>query len=159
MTLSDVFPVPAESKRLRVFLGNWNAEGTLTFMNKKFNLKGVANFSSIAAGWGVLATAKLEIEGLGVYEETDILSFNRNERIYHFFAVTNTAAAFDHKGNWLNDTTINFSYEGLQDGEKYKEELEITIKDQNHIAISEKDSIDNQITTTMDVTLRRELER
>jgi hypothetical protein len=156
-TLSDVFPLPVELSRLRVFLGNWVVEGTLTVINRTFPLKGVANFSSVAAGWGVLVTGKLEIEGLGFYEETDIMCFNRDERLYHFFAVTNTGAAYDHKGDWVNDNTLGFSYAGLQDGKSYREELEIIIYAPDQIAISERDFIDSQITTTMDVTLRKEL--
>ena len=61
----------------------------LTFMGKPFGVKGIAKFSSVAKGWGVLATAKLEIEGLGAYEEADLLVFDRSEKLYHFFAVTN----------------------------------------------------------------------
>ena len=54
--LIDIFPLPVEAKRLDVFLGNWNVEGTLTFMGKPFGVKGIAKFSSVAKGWGVLAT-------------------------------------------------------------------------------------------------------
>jgi hypothetical protein len=155
-TLSDLFPLPAESKRLQVFLGSWEVEGTLTFMNRTYSVKGMVKFSSAAAGWGVLATAKLEIEGLGLYEETDLLSFSRDEEICHFFAVTNTGAAYDHKGNWSDEKTIGFSYEGLRDGKRYEELLEITVKDRDRIAISERDSIGGQVTTAMQVTLSRE---
>jgi len=54
-TLADIFPLPVEAKRLEVFLGNWNVAGTLTFMGKPFGIKGIAKFSSVAKGWGVLA--------------------------------------------------------------------------------------------------------
>jgi hypothetical protein len=155
-TLSDLFPLPAESKRLQVFLGSWEVEGTLTFMKRTYSVKGMVKFSSAAAGWGVLATAKLEIEGLGLYEETDLLSFSRDEEICHFFAVTNTGAAYDHKGDWSDEKTIGFSYEGLRDGKRYEELLEITVKDRDRIAISERDSIGGQVTTAMQVTLSRE---
>ena len=155
-TLADIFPLPVEAKRLDVFLGNWNVEGTLTFMGKPFGVKGIAKFSSVAKGWGVLATAKLEIEGLGAYEEADLLVFDRSEKLYHFFTVTNTAAAYDHKGKWLNDDTINFLYEGSQDGKSYKEELLIKILNQNEVTILEKDFVCNQITTEMDVSLSKD---
>jgi hypothetical protein len=113
-TLPDIFPLPDEAKRLNVFLGTWRVEGNLNFTGKPLELKGYARFSSTAARWAVLATAKLEIEGLGTCEEADLLAFDRNEKLYHFFAVTNTAAAYDHKGKWLYEDTISFIYEGLQ---------------------------------------------
>jgi hypothetical protein len=128
-------------------------------MGKPFGIKGNAKFSSAAAKWGILVTAKLEIEGLGSYEETDLLAFDRNEKVYHFFAVTNTAAAYDHKGKWLDESTISFIYEGLQDGKSYKEELLITIFNQNEISILERDFVGNQITTEMNVSLSKDSER
>jgi hypothetical protein len=124
-------------------------------MGKPFGVKGFAKFSSVAKGWGVLAIAKLEIEGLGAYEEADLLVFDKGEKLYHFFAVTNTAAAYDHKGIWLNDDTISFFYEGLQDGKSYKEKLLIKTLNQNEVTICEKDFVSNQITTEMDVSLAK----
>jgi hypothetical protein len=153
--LTDIFPFPIEAMRLTVFLGNWRVEGTLTFMGKPFGVKGYAIFSSTAARWGVLATVKLEIEGLGTYEEADLLAFDRNEKLYHYFSVTNTAAAYDHKGKWLDEGTISFIYEGLQDGKSYKEELLIRILNQNEVTILEKDFVGNQITTEMNVSLSK----
>jgi hypothetical protein len=57
--------------------------------------------------------AKMEIENLGVYEEVDILAFDRGEKTLHFFSVTNTGAVYDHKGKWLSNKVISFVYEGL----------------------------------------------
>ena len=50
---------------------------------------------------------------------------------------------------------ISFSYKGAQNGRKYKEEIEIKINNPNEIKISETDSSDDQITTTMNVELTR----
>lgn len=103
----------------------------------------------------VLATAKLEIEGLGSYEEVDIFGFDRGERMFHFFSVTNTAAVYDHKGKWLDDNGVSFHYEEVQDGKTYREELEVKILSPNEFVIQEKDSLQGQIITTMDVKLRK----
>jgi len=154
-TLSDVFPLPNETKRLRVFLGNWGVEGAVNFMERSFTLKGSATFSEAAAGWGILVIAKLTIETLGNYEEADLLTFSKNENVYHFFAVTNTAAAYDHKGNWQDDETLNFVYEGLQNGKSYKEELSIKISNSLQFTIKERDFVDNQVVTTLSVFLTK----
>jgi hypothetical protein len=139
--LEDVFPVPEEAKRLRVFLGGWKVCGTLTFMDKLFKVEGSAEFFSAAAGWGLLTRVELKVENLGLYEEVDILGFDRNEKTYHFFALTNTAAAYDHKGKWLSNNTLSFTYEDLREGKKYKEELEIKIRTPNEFTIDERDSL------------------
>jgi len=154
-TLSDIFPLPTETSRLNVFLGDWIVEGNLVYMGRLFKAKGIAKFSLAAAGWGVLAIAKLEIENLGAYEEVDLLSFNRAENLFHFFAVTNTAASYDHRGKWKDDKTLNFFYEAMQGEKSYKEELEINVIKENQLTIKEKDSLEEQVITTLDVVLNR----
>ena len=139
--LADVFPLPDEVKRLRVLIGEWNVEVSLTFMAKSFKVKGSASFSSAAGGWGVLVTGKLEIEDLGSYEEVDVLGFDRSEKMYHFFSVTNTAAAYDHKGKWSDEDNICFDFQSLQDGKKYSEETEVRVQTPRALVISEKDSL------------------
>ena len=152
--LSDVFPLPDEAKKLRAF-GNWTVEGALTFMSKPFGVKGSAMFSSAAAGWGVLAVAKLDTKNSGAYEEVDILGFSRGEKMFHFFSVTNTAAVYYHRGRWLDENTLSFFYEGLQDRKTYCEEIDVKFQNANELAIHEIDSLDGQAISTMDVTLRK----
>jgi len=154
-TFSDIFPLPTETSRLNIFLGDWIVEGNLVYMGRLFKAKGMAKFSLAAAGWGVLAIAKLEIENLGAYEEVDLLSFNRSENLFHFFAVTNTGAAYDHRGKWKDDKTLNFSYEALQGEKSYKEELEIKVINENQLTINEKDFLEEQVITTLDVVLNK----
>jgi hypothetical protein len=153
--LSDIFPLPVESSRLNIFIGDWLVEGNLVYMGRPFKAKGTAKFSLAAAGWGILATAKLQIENLGAYEEVDLLSFNRAEKLFHFFAVTNTGASYDHKGKWKDDKTLNFSYEVMQGEKSYKEELEIKVISENQLAINEKDFLEEQVITTLDVVLNK----
>ena len=152
--LSEVFPLPEEAKRLKVFIGDWNAEGTLTFMGNSYKVKGYVRFSSAAAGWGVLAIGKMEIENLGSYEEVDILGFDRAEKKFHFFSVTNTAAAFDHIGSWLDDNSIGFHYEGIQNGKSYREEL-LAKFSSRELYVLEKDYLGEQLISSMDILLKK----
>jgi hypothetical protein len=154
--LSDIFPLPNEAKRLQFFLGDWNAEGSLTFQGRPFKVKGLWKFTSAAAGWGILNIGKMDIEGLGAYEEVDILGFDPGEKMFHFFSVTNTGAARDHKGRWLDDNTISVFHEALQEGRTYTEEIEVKITSPREFTVHERDSLDSQVITTMDVTIRRQ---
>lgn len=154
--LSSIFPVPPEANKLGIFVGEWNIEGYLTFQGKNLKVKGVWILSWAAAKWGVLNVGEMEIEGLGVYEEVDILGFDEGEKRYHLFSVTNTAATHDHKGNWLDDKTMRFSYQGLQEGKKYKETIDIRSVSSTELAITETDELDGQTVSTMDITLRKQ---
>jgi hypothetical protein len=97
----------------------------------------------------------MDIEGLGAYEEVDILGFDPGEKMFHFFAVTNTGAARDHKGRWLDDKTFSVFHEALQDGKIYREEIEAKIMSPREFTVRERDTLDSQVITTMEVTMKR----
>ncbi|MEM2910963.1 MAG: hypothetical protein QXM52_04595 [Candidatus Bathyarchaeia archaeon] len=69
-------------------------------------VKGTWKISSAAAGWGALNIGLMEIEGMGTYEEVDIIGFDPSEKLVHIFSLTNTAATHDHKGRWSDDKTL-----------------------------------------------------
>jgi hypothetical protein len=155
-TLSELFPLPESAKRLSVFVGNWRVEGTLTFGGNPLNVTGAWVISSAAAGWGVINIGRLEIEGMGAYEEIDLLGFDSGENLVHLFSLTNTAATHDHKGTWSDDKTLKLLYEGLQEGRKLKEQITIVFNNKDEWDISEVDTLDGQAVSTMDITLRRQ---
>ena len=79
----------------------------------------------------------------------------QSEKLYHIFAVTNTAATHDHGGKWGEDNTLCVVYEGLQEGKKYREEIEIKILGSNEFAVNEKDILDGKVISTMNVFMRK----
>ena len=158
LNLADIFPIPKEAARLHVLIGDWAVEGTLTYKEHSFPLKGSAIFTSAAAGWGVLAVVKLEITGLGLYEETSILGYDINQKTYHFFSLTNTSAVYDHAGEWTKDNTLNFSYETTIEQRLYREELMITFRNPHEFSILEKDTLEDHTLIMMSVALRKKRE-
>jgi len=118
-------------------------------------VKGTWKISPAAAGWGALNIGLMEIEGMDAYEEVDIIGFDPGEKLVHIFSVTNTAATHDHKGRWSDDNTLGVTYEGLQEGKKYKEEITIKVHSPKEWSIHEVDTLDGQAISTMDVTLRK----
>ena len=50
LTISELYPVPAEIKKLHFFLGDWEVEGTLKTGEIKMRLEGKWNFSTAAGG-------------------------------------------------------------------------------------------------------------
>jgi len=154
--LTDVFPMPEEAKKLRVFLGEWRAKGTLSFDGRDIDVRGTVKASTVAAAWGVLVIGKLEIEGLGEYEEADLLTFEQGASMFHYFSVTNTGAAYDHRGKWASDSKIDFLFEGHQRGMPYSENLTFYLPDLNHIVVHESDTLDGKVYSVMDVVLSKQ---
>jgi hypothetical protein len=154
--LSDIFPLPHEARKLQAFVGDWDVEGVLTTEGRSFKVTGQRKFASAAAGWGVFNVGKMEIEGLGTYEELHVLGFDPSEKTFHYFSVTNTASARDHKGKWIDDRTISFLYEGSQKGKDYREEIEVKIQTPKELKIIETDTLAGNIILTMDTTLKKQ---
>jgi len=154
-TISEVFPIPAEAKRLEVFLGDWDVEGTVTFGGNAMKAKGRWAFRKAAGGWGLKATMKVNLEGMGSYEEDDLVGFDKESGRLHVFTLTNTAAVHDHLATWSDRNTLNLEYDGLQDGKKLREEATIRFSRPNELTMSEVDTVDGQVASTMEVTLRK----
>ena len=154
---SNIFSLPVEAKKLGFLVGQWNIEGYLTFEGKRLRAKGVWMLSWAAAKWGILNVGEIEIEGMGVYEEVDLIGFDAGEKLYHLIPVTNSAATHDHKGNWLDEKTLRFSYEGFQEEKPYREDIEIKIKSPNELAIMERDVLVGKTVYEMTIILRKEL--
>lgn len=155
--LNKIFPLPVEAKRLEFLIGQWNIEGYLVFGGKRLRAKGVWMLSWAASKWGVLNVGEMEIEDMGVYEEVDIIGFDTGQRLYHLFSVTNTAATHDHKGRWLDEETLSFTYEGLEEKKPYREEIEIKIISPNELAITEIDVLAGETVSKMAISLKKEL--
>jgi len=71
-TISEVFPIPAEAKRLEVFLGDWDVEGTVTFGGNAMKAKGRWAFRKAAGGWGLKATMKVNLEGIDDFDVPEL---------------------------------------------------------------------------------------
>lgn len=154
-TITELFPIPQEAKKLESFLGNWTIEGNMTVEGSPLKASGIWHFAKAAAGWGIKGSMKMEIEGLGSYEEDDLVGFDRETGRFHLYTLTNSAAVHDHLGSWTDEDTLKLEYDGLQDGKKFREEITVRIKNPSEFEIHEVDKVEGQVNMTMDVTLRR----
>ena len=153
--LETAFPMPKQVVPLRFLVGTWRVEGTLATHGSSFALRGTVEFYPAAAGWGILILNKLHIEGLGWYEEVAILGYNSDDGQVHFFSLTNTGAANDHKGSWRDATNLELLYESQQRGRPYREVVLLSVLGPNELTIHEVDTIAGQPETTMSVALCR----
>jgi len=55
--------------------------GHADFHGQTIHFEGSGDFSKAAAGWSVLAVAKLAIENLGNYEESDLLTLPKRKPV------------------------------------------------------------------------------
>lgn len=108
-----------------------------------------------AGSWGLKTKFTMDIEGMGAYDEDDLLGFDPGEGKVHLFSLTNSGATHDHKGDWTDDSTLHLEYTGLQDGKPYKEDIIVKFTRPDRMSILEVDRVEGRVTMTMDVTLRK----
>jgi hypothetical protein len=110
---------PKEAEGLKKFLGEWSmsivfvmADGTVV------KGKAIAKCELVSLGRGIHIVMKGEMEGIGEYEEHDLVSFFKEDGKVHFFSVTSTDAVHDHIGNWVDDSTLVVDWRGLTSGKE-----------------------------------------
>lgn len=154
-TLLELYPRPDDTRKLETLVGVWSAAGTLSTAGRNFALTGRSTITSAAAGWGVLILNRFDIELLGPYEEVAVLGYDQDERAFHFFALTNTAAAYDHTGGWLNERTLGFVHQGRQGQKSYLERITAELLAPDELAVFEEDFLAGRRVRTLDVRLKR----
>jgi hypothetical protein len=143
-------PLDEQTKKLQIFIGNWDVEGKVNFVGKSIKVKGSWKITSTLVGWGGLDTGKLSIKTLGIYEEVTLLCFNIGEHMTHLFS-----SAHDHKGKWVDDEKLVLEYGENRQGKSYKEIIEIKVLNPKKFLIHEEDTLDGIVTSTMDLTFKK----
>ncbi len=154
-TLAEMFPLPDEAKSLGRFIGEWSIEGTLTIEGNPLPMTGEWTFTPVAGGWGLLAVMRSQVEGLGAYEEGDLIGFDKETGKFHIYSITNSAAVHDHVGGWTDENTFEIAYEGLQDGKAYRETAVMRVLPDGTLRLESTDYVEGDLASIIAVTLRK----
>jgi hypothetical protein len=154
-TLAELFPVPDQARQLARFIGAWAVEGTLTVEGNPLKMVGEWIFAPSAAGWGVRASLRAEIEALGAYEEDDLVGYDVETRTFHIYSLTNSGAVHDHVASWASENVLDFEYNGLQGGKPYREVGRVELLAADRMLAESTDFVDGQEASSMEVTLTR----
>lgn len=153
--IEELYPVPAEVKKLYTFLGDWNVEGNLTVDGNIMKLEGTWTFSKAAGGWGMKSSNGLEIEGMGHYELDNLFGFDRETGELHIYSLTNMAETHDHKASWSDEKTLNGEYDGLKDGKRFREDFTLKLVNSNEVTIDYVEKVDDEMDSTMSIRLKK----
>lgn len=118
--------LPKEVQPMYCLVGDWAApDGVMMIGGKKLKVDLKISCAPTAAGLGILCHAKLDIEGLGLIEETDLFGYDPGQNRYHWFSVTARGDTHDHVAlpPGPKDSAITFVYNGKQDGKPLKETI------------------------------------
>jgi hypothetical protein len=123
--------LPKEVQLLHCMVGAWQAKNVqVTMAGKKTKGDISLSCSAVSGGYGVACTTKINIEGLGTIEESDLFGYDPQAKLYHWFAVTNMGETHDHVAMPLTGTTMMFAHSGFQEGKPMQEILSMTMNEQ-----------------------------
>ena len=115
-------PLPKPVADMEYLIGNWKGGGTFAMGKDKATLNATWTCQRTSAQFGVLCTFHvMGIPGVSVYDETDLMGYEPNSNLYHWYSVTNAGETHDHVATVPEGNTIQFVYTGTQEGKSYKE--------------------------------------
>jgi len=123
-------PPPKETKGMECMLGNWRGTGSMAMGKDKIDgVKMSFDCKRTSGAWGVACNGVMTgIPGFDKLEESDLFGYDPGAGKYHWFAVTNAGETHDHVGMPSKGDTLEFVYNGVQEGKPMKEVLQLTFK-------------------------------
>lgn len=120
-------PLPKQVSEMDCIVGSWKGAGSLTMGKDKASIAATWDCKRTSSQYGVLCTFHVTgIPGVAMYDETDLMGYEPNSNTYHWYSVTNAGETHDHVAKPSTSNTIEFVYNGTQDGKPFKEVIDLT---------------------------------
>jgi hypothetical protein len=146
---------PEEARRLTAFLGQWRVEGTLRNGQSQAAVFGRWRFEPAIDGWGVSGIMDTDIEGMGTFEESELIGFDTVGGQVHMFSA-NKYAIRDHLGDWTRDDQLTVRYRGIDGDSAVTEEITVDFEGPDRIVARVIEHADGAVVMTTDLTLARQ---
>jgi hypothetical protein len=150
-------PLPKQVSDMDCVVGNWKGTGSLTAGKDKAPIAATWSCKRTSAQYGVMCTFHVTgIPGMQAYEETDLMGYEPNTNTYHWYSVTNAGETHDHVAKPSSSNTIEFVFNGTQDGKAFKEVIDLTFSnDSKTITGSSESFLAGVSTSVMALTLKK----
>lgn len=154
MSADDGLP-PDEAKRLAAFMGEWTVAGSLMIGEERAEVSGRWRFEQAIDGWGVIGIMRTEIEGMGTFEENELVGFDEVGGNIHLFSM-NKFTIRDHVGGWTGEDTLLLEYSGTNgEGKLVTEEITIDFIRPDGILGHVIEKTDGEVMVSTDLILER----
>ncbi len=153
-------PAPSkEVKDMGCLVGAWKGTASMTMgADKADGLKVAWTCKQTSSEWGVMCSGEIKgIPGMDTYSETDLFGYEPNTGKYHWYAVTNAGETHDHVANPPKGDTIEFVYDGVQDGKAFKEVIHMTFKGKSSstMELTSETFVEGKSTSLLSMTARK----
>ena len=123
-------PAPAAAARLMAFRGVWQFDGTVTMgANKPRKVRWRLGCKIAAGGWALACDDTIHLPKSPVLHETDLFAYDAAAGVVRFYLADNRGAVRELEGKWIDDHTINYHYEGSENGKPIVEDAKMVLRD------------------------------
>jgi hypothetical protein len=96
-----------------------------------------------------------DIEGMGTFEESELIGFDTVGGQVHMFSA-NKYAIRDHLGDWTRDDQLTVRYRGIDGDSAVTEEITVDFEGPDRIVARVIEHADGAVVMTTDLTLARQ---
>lgn len=147
--------LPDEAKRLVAFIGEWDVTGSMSDGTDQFPVTGRWMFTEAIDGWGVNGIMVTDIEGMGSFEESELIGLDAVTGEVHMFSM-NKFTIRDHVGGWEDDHTLVTRYAADDGGTRTVEVITVTFHDLDRMTGSVVEQVDGETVLTTDLRMRKQ---
>ena len=129
-TVALAEPLPPRVADMDCIVGSWKGGGSVLSGHDQAKVGATWDCKRVSAKFGVLCTFHVTgIPGVQSYDETDLMGYEPNTQTYHWYSVTNASETHDHVAQPASGNTLEFVFNGTQDGKPLKEVIALTFAD------------------------------
>jgi hypothetical protein len=150
-------PRPTPVSNMDCLVGTWKGSGSVTMGQDKAKIEATWRCKPTSSKFGVSCTFQVTgIPGVAVYDETDLMGYEPNTNLYHWYSVTNAGETHDHVGSVPTGDTLKFVFNGTQENKPLKEVIELTFsKDSKSLSGRAETFVGGQSASVMELALRK----
>lgn len=146
---------PAGALQLQAFTGYWTGTGEMKVPGQETQVINVTvECTDTAAGWGILCKDAMTGKGVN-YHETDIMGFDMQSSLVHWFAITNSGELHDHAGQWTGDKRFSVNYTGKIGEKSISEDISMELTGASGLTVKSVAKVDGQESESMTATLTK----
>ena len=150
-------PLPKPVADMECLIGNWKGGGTLAMGKDISKIDATWACQRTSSQFGVLCKFHVTgIPGVATYDETDLMGYEPNSNLYHWYSVTNAGETHDHIAKVPEGNTIQFVYTGMQEGKPFKEVIDLAFSNDSKAVTGRAQTfVAGASTSIMDLKLRK----
>ncbi|HVW27368.1 MAG TPA: hypothetical protein VHC69_18520 [Polyangiaceae bacterium] len=119
-------PLPKPVADMECLVGTWKGAGSFAAGKDNAKINATWACKRTPSKFGVSCSFQVTgIPGVPIYDEADLMGYEPNTNVYHWYSVTNAGETHDHVAKVPDGSKLQFVFNGVQEGKPYKEVIDL----------------------------------